>query len=258
MLIDTHAHINYFENPAKTVEESLEAGVKKIIVPGVTPDEFEQVFELAQKYDCILGALGVHPCDCEKFSADCANKMIELLKHPKMAAVGEIGLDYHWNKENIDEQKRVFEAQLEIAKALDLPVLIHNRDAHLDCFEILKNSGHKKVVMHCFSGSVEFAKQCVKEGWQIAIGGVVTFKNAKKLKDVAREIPLENIMLETDAPYLAPHPFRGEENSPKYLPFIAKEIANIKDIMYDEVVEITGLNALKFFNIKEDKNGAAV
>jgi TatD DNase family protein len=252
MLIDTHAHINYFKDPKKVIEESLAAGVKKIVVPGVTPEEFGQVAELSEKYDCIYGALGVHPCDCETFNNDAANKMTELLKHPKMVAVGEIGLDYHWNKENAKEQKRVFEMQLEIAKALDLPVLIHDRDAHLDCFEILKASGHKKIIMHCFSGSLEFAQQCVKEGWYIAIGGVVTFKNAKKLKDVAHEIPLENIMLETDCPYLAPHPFRGEENSPKYLPFIAKEIANIKDIMYDEVVETTGLNALKFFGIKEE------
>ncbi len=258
MLIDTHAHINYFEDPKKVVEESADAGVKKIIVPGVTPDEFEQVVELVQKYDCVYGALGVHPCDCDMFNAHAANKMTEFLKHPKMVAIGEIGLDYHWNKENIDKQKEVFEAQLEIAAALDLPVLIHNRDAHSDCFEILKKSGHKKVIMHCFSGSVEFARECVKQGYYIAIGGVVTFKNAKKLKEVAREIPLENIMLETDAPYLAPHPFRGEENSPKYLSFIAKEIANIKDIMYDEVVETTGSNALKFFNIKEKEDGAAV
>lgn len=249
MLIDTHAHIDFYDDPETVIRESLESDVGRVIIPGVEPTKFDKIVELAERYDCIWGCLGVHPQDAEKFNDDVANRMIELLKHPKMVAIGEIGLDYYHDKTFIDVQKEVFEKQLEIAKALDLPVVIHDRDAHHDSIEILKKFGIKKAIMHCFSGSLEFAQQCVKEGYLIAIGGVVTFKNAKKIKEVAAKIPLESIVLETDCPFLAPHPFRGEENSPKYLKFIAKEIANIKDITYDEVANVTTQNALKFFNL---------
>ncbi len=250
MLIDTHAHINYLKNPEVAIKEANASGVSKIIVPGVIPEEFDDIINLAEKYESVYVALGVHPSEASKFNKDVAGRMIELASHKKVIGIGEIGLDYYWDKTQVELQKEVFLNQLDIANLLSLPVIVHDREAHLDSFNIIKQSGVKKVLMHCFSGSVEFAKECVKEGFMIAIGGVVTFKNAKKMKDVVREIPISNIVLETDCPYLTPHPFRGEENSPKYLSFVAKEIANIKDMTYDDVMELTSQNALEFFNLR--------
>lgn len=251
MLFDTHAHIDYFSDPKTIVEQALEADVLKMVLPGVEPAKFAGIISLIEEYDCIYGALGVHPSDVDKFETTTAKQIANLATHPKIVALGEIGLDYYWDKDNKEKQKEVFKTQLEIAKALNLPVIVHNRDAHLDTIEILKKYEMKNVIMHCFSGSLEFARECVKLGWLLGIGGVVTFKNAKVVKEVVKEILLENLVLETDCPYLAPHPFRGEENSPKYLTFIAKEIANIKDIPISLVQEVTTENALKFFNIKE-------
>lgn len=250
-MIDTHSHIDMLENPDKSIKESIEAGVEHIILPSSSPDNFQNVIELSRSYDCISGALGVHPEDVLKFDNTVSKDIFNLIKqNDKIIAIGEIGLDYYWDKTNKEKQKDIFKCQLEIAKTLDFPVLIHDREAHLDTYEILKNFEMKKVIMHCFSGSVDFAKECIKEGWYLGIGGVVTFKNAKKMKEVVKDISLENIVLETDAPYLAPHPFRGEENSPVYLKFIAKEIANIKDTTFDCVDKITTQNAKRFFNLK--------
>ncbi len=247
-MIDTHSHIDMLENPEKEIEESLTNGVKKIIIPGVEPSTFDTITEYIDRYDCIYGALGVHPSEAQKFNNDVAKKMTLLAHHPKIVAIGEIGLDYYWDKTFVDIQKKVFQTQVEIAISLDLPVIIHDREAHLDTMNILKDLKYNKVIMHCFSGSKEFAKECVELGWYLGIGGVVTFKNSRKMKDVVKEIPLENIVLETDAPYLTPHPFRGEENSPKYLNLIAKEIASLKDISFEAVERQTTLNAEKIFN----------
>ena len=250
-MIDTHSHIDMLKNPEKEIEESIASGVKKIIIPGVEPSTFDTITEYIDRYDCIYGALGVHPSEAQKFNNDTAKKMMLLAHHPKIDAIGEIGLDYYWDKTFVDVQKKVFQTQVEIAISLGLPVIIHDREAHLDTFNILKDLNYNKVVMHCFSGSKEFAKQCVDLGWYLGIGGVVTFKNSRKMKDVVKEIPLENIVLETDAPYLTPHPFRGEENSPKYLNLIAKEIASLKDISFEAVEQTTTQNAEKIFNFNK-------
>ena len=248
-LIDTHAHIDMLSNPERGILEAREAGVKEIIIPSASEDSFENILELCDKFDDVYATLGVHPEDCEKFNNNTAKKIMDLAQHKKVVGIGEIGLDYHYTKENKDIQKRVFITQLEIAKILNLPVVIHDREAHFDTLEILKDSGLKKVLLHCYSGSVEFMKQCTKLGYKIALGGVVTFKNAKEPKEVAAAIELENLMLETDCPYLAPHPFRGQENSPKFIGFVAKEIANLRNIPYDSVVLQTSQNAREFFNI---------
>ncbi len=252
-MIDTHSHIDMLQNPEKEIEEALKNGVKKIIIPGVEPDTFDTITEYIDKYDCIYGTIGVHPSEAQKFNDEAAKKMTLLAQHPKMVGIGEIGLDYYWDKTFIDVQKRVFKTQLEIAKSLNLPVVIHDREAHLDTFEILKDYDMKNVILHCFSGSVEFAKQCVNSGWLLGIGGVVTFKNARKMKDVVKEIPIENIVLETDAPYLTPHPFRGEENAPKYLNLIVKEIANLKDLTPEFVINQTTKNAENIFNFNKEE-----
>lgn len=250
-LIDTHAHIYMLENPEMGIIEAHDAGVKEIIIPSAAEDDFEKVIDLCHRFSDTYATLGVHPEDCEKFTDETAKKMIELSKDEKVVAIGEIGLDYHYSKDNKDKQKRCFITQLEIAKMLDLPVVIHDREAHLDTLEILKQQEMKKVLLHCFSGSVEFMKECCALGYKIALGGVVTFKNAIEPKRVAEFVDLNNLMLETDCPYLAPHPFRGSENSPKYIGFIAKEIAKIKNIPYDSICLKTSQNAREFFNLKE-------
>ncbi len=247
-MIDTHSHIDMLKNPEKEIEAFLEAGVKKVIIPGVEPATFDTIIEYIDKYDCMYGALGVHPSEALKFDEASAKKMSLLAHHPKIIAIGEIGLDYYWDKTFVETQKKAFITQIEIAKSLNLPIIVHDRDAHLDTFNILREEECKNVVMHCFSGSLEFARQCVNEGWYLGIGGVVTFKNARKMKDIVREIPLEHLLLETDAPYLTPHPFRGEENSPKYLNLIAKQIADLKDIAAEDIIRQTTKNACTLFN----------
>lgn len=251
MLIDTHAHINMLSNPDEAIEESFKTDVGKIILPSASKDDFEPILKLCHKYNNLYALLGVHPEDCEKFDDATAKKIIELSKDEKVVGIGEIGLDYHYTKENIKAQKRCFQTQLEIAKNLDLPVVIHDRDAHKDTFDILDEFKPKKVLMHCFSGSVELMYQALDKGYKIAIGGVVTFKNAKTIKEVALKIPLDSLMVETDAPYLTPHPFRGEENSPKYIGFTVKEIANIKNLPYDTIANETTKNAKEFFSIED-------
>jgi len=249
MLIDTHAHIYMLNNPEMGIIEARDSGVDEIIIPSAAESEFESVLDLCHRFDKTYALLGVHPEDCENFSDATAKKIIELSHDEKVVGIGEIGLDYHYSKDNKEKQKNCFISQLEIAKMLNLPVVIHDREAHFDTFEILKSSGIKNVLLHCFSGSVEFMKQCSREGYKIALGGVVTFKNAIEPKEVAREVDIEDLMLETDCPYLTPHPFRGEENSPKYIGFVAKEIAKLKNITYDSVCIKTSENARKFFNL---------
>ena len=249
-MIDTHSHIDMLQNTDEAVKKSISAGVEKIVVPTSSPENFDDVISLCSKYDEIFGAVGVHPEDISKYGENTAKEIYNIAKNnKKIVAIGEIGLDYYWDKTQKEEQKKIFRAQIEIALNLNLPVLVHSREAHLDTFEILKETGIKKVIMHCFSSSLEFANSCIKEGWLLGIGGVVTFKNSRKLKEVVKNIPLESIVLETDAPYMAPHPMRGMENTPEYLPFIAREIALLKDITVEHVDKVTTKTAKEFFNI---------
>ena len=249
MIIDTHAHLDMLDDPKMAIEEAFEAGVEKIIIPSVEDETFDKVIKLAQEYENLYFLLGVHPSEAQKFNDETAKRIIEYAKHPKMKGIGEIGLDYYWDKTFVDVQKKVFKTQIEIANMLDLPVVVHDREAHGDTFDILEEMKPKKVLLHCYSGSLEFAKKCIEKGYFLAFGGVATFKNAKKVRQTIKEIPLEHIMLETDTPYLTPHPYRGEENSPKYIKLVAKEIALIKDTALSEVEIKTTNNAKEFFNI---------
>ena len=246
-MIDTHSHIDMLQNPEAEIKAAIEAGVEKIIIPGVEPDTFDKITEFIDKYDNVFGCIGVHPSEAQKFTDDTAKRIALLAHHPKMVGIGEIGLDYYWDKTFVDIQKKVFKTQIEIAMSMDLPVVIHDREAHLDTFNILKEANYNKVLMHCFSGSVEFARECIKEGWYLALGGVVTFKNAIKMKEVAVDIPLDRLLLETDAPYLTPVPFRGKENQPAYTKFVAEEIAKLRGISVEEVDRITTQNANEVF-----------
>lgn len=249
MLIDTHAHIDMQKDPIGSIERAFEAGVERIIIPAADPEKFDEIIKLIDKYEHVYGQMGVHPSDAQKFSDTVAKRIIELAGHKKVVAIGEIGLDYYWDKSFVDVQKRVLKTQIEIAHSLDLPIVVHSREAFLDTFEILEQMEAKNVLLHCYSGSLEFAHQCMKKGWFFSLGGVVTFKNAKKAHIVAKEIPLEHLMLETDCPYLAPVPYRGQENEPAYVNFVAKEIANIKDKTLNEVARATTANAKRFFRI---------
>lgn len=249
MLIDTHAHIDMLEDPESGIREARMAGIEEIIIPAADHRDFEKIINLCETHEKMYALMGVHPEYADEFNDDIAKKIIEFAKNKKVIGIGEIGLDYHYTKENKEKQKRCFITQLEIAKMLNLPVVIHDREAHFDTLEILKSAKVEKVLLHCFSGSVEFMKECTKLGYKIALGGVVTFKNAIEPKKIASEIDLKDLMLETDSPYLTPHPFRGQENSPKYIGFVAKEIAKLKNIPYDSVCMETSKNAREFFNL---------
>lgn len=254
MLIDTHTHIdmdNYKDRFDEVLATAKDYGVEKVVIPGVEPSGFKRIAELCEKYENVYGAVGVHPEDLDSYNEEGENLIREYLKQKKIVAVGEIGLDYYWDKSQIERQKEIFEKQILIAKEAGKPVLVHDREAHLDTFEILKKTKANDVgvVMHCFSGSPEFAMECVKEGFYIALGGVVTFKNAKKVKEVAKIIPLDKLLLETDAPYMTPVPYRGKENQPAYVKFVAQEIANLRNISFEEVAFRTTENAKKFLNL---------
>lgn len=250
MLIDTHAHLNMLENPAFEIAEARLSDVKEIIVPTAGAEDIDAVLKFSENDPDIYAALGVHPEYADDFDDEVAQTIINKARHNKVVAIGEIGLDYHYSTENKIAQKKCFSKQIEIAKELNLPIIVHDRDAHADTLEILKAQKVEHALLHCFSGSVEFMKECTKLGYKIAIGGVVTFKNAKTIKEVAQQVDINDLMLETDCPYLAPHPFRGMENGPKYIGFIAKEIARIRNISYDAVAVQTTKNAREFFNIK--------
>ena len=251
-MIDTHTHINMIEGI--TVEDVLknanENGVDKLIVPAANPKDFEGIMKLINKYDNVYGMLGVHPSDAKDWDDKLINEIKNLAQNKKIVAIGEVGLDYYWDKSFNDLQKEIFIKQIKLANELNLPIDVHDRDAHKDTFDILKeyNNG-SKVVMHCFSGSVEFAKECIKEGWYLGIGGVVTFKNAVKMKEVVQAVALEHILLETDAPYLTPVPYRGQENQPAYVKFVAGEIAKLRRITLEEVIRITAQTSELIFKI---------
>lgn len=251
-MIDTHTHINMIEGQSiiEVMKNARDAGVEKVIVPSAYPKDIDEIMSIVEKSINIYGMLGVHPTEARDWTDDLIEKIKEYSKHSKIVAIGEIGLDYYWDKSFNDIQKEVFIKQIKLANELNLPISIHDRDAHKDTFDILKEYNRcSDIIMHCFSGSVEFAKECIKEGWYIALGGVITFKNAVKMKDVAKEIPLEKLLIETDAPYLAPVPHRGEENQPAYIKYVAEEIAKIKGITFEEVDKATTQNAIKVFNI---------
>ena len=219
-MIDTHSHINMIESLSldEIIKNAFDNGIDKIIVPSAYPADMENIMDLINKYDNVYGMLGIHPSEVKSLDDSFIEKIKNYAINSKIVAIGEIGLDYYWDKSFNDLQKEVFIKQIKLANELNLPIDIHDREAHKDTYDIIQehNNG-SKVIMHCFSGSVEFARECVKAGFYLGIGGVVTFKNAVKMKEVAKDVPLEKILLETDAPYLTPVPFRGKENQPAYV-----------------------------------------
>lgn len=251
-LIDTHAHVDMLEDDVQTVLSEMEAhSVKKAIIPAVEVATQDKIVDIINKYDNLFGMIGLFPTEVKNYTDEYEKYLEELAKNnKKIVAVGEVGLDYYWDKTFVDIQKDVFIRQIKLANRLGLPIVIHDREAHKDSFDIIKE--HNKtsnVLFHCFSGSVEFMRECIKQGWYIALGGVVTFKNGIKVKEVAKEVPLERLVLETDAPYLTPVPYRGKPNKPAYVRYVAEEIASLRGIPLEELMDITTQNTERFFGI---------
>lgn len=249
-IISTHSHVNMLRET--NIDEAIQNAIDNKIVTIVPSSSAQDIFDtdkFIKKYNDVYGYVGVFPEEVKDFSDKTLADMEEIIKsNPKIIGIGEIGLDYYWDKSFKELQKEVFIKQIEFANQMNLPLNIHSREAHLDTLEILKKyNKNSTAIMHCFSGSLEFARECIKEGIYIALGGVVTFKNAKKTKEVAKNIPLEYLLLETDDPYLAPVPFRGKENQPMYVKYVAEEIANLRGITPEEVAKTSTENAKKIF-----------
>lgn len=252
MFIDVHAHLNdeKFENVESIVENALSEKVNKIITAGFDISSSRKNLEIASRFPNVFATIGIHPEMVDELEKDYLEVLKEMSKNKKVVAIGEIGLDYHFKDDNKELQKEIFVKQIELANFLDLPVVVHSRDAMGDTLELLKKHPPKKEsLLHCYSGSIESAKEFIKLGFSFSFGGVVTFNNAKNVVKVVEELPIEKIMLETDCPYMAPVPFRGKRNEPMYIPYIARKIAEIKNIEVEKIAEITTKNAEKMFKI---------
>lgn len=254
MLFDTHVHLNadqFEEDVEVVIKRAQEAGVSRMVVVGFDRPTITRAMELIEKHKELYAAVGWHPVDAIDMKDKDLEWIEELAAHPKVVALGEMGLDYHWDKSPKDVQKDVFRRQIRLAKKVKLPIVIHNREATQDIVDILKEESAGEVggIMHCFSGSAETALECVKMNFYISLGGPVTFKNAKKPKEVAEAVPLDKLLIETDCPYLAPHPYRGKRNEPAYVKLVAEEIAALKHLSYEEVADATMKNANTLFQL---------
>lgn len=254
-IINTHSHVNTLKET--NIDEALKRATNEgitTIVPSSSPNDIFEVDNFVKTHENIYGYVGVFPEEVKDFSGKTLSDMENIIKNnKKIIGIGEVGLDYYWDKTFKELQKEVFIKQIEFANDMNLPLNIHSRDAHLDTLEILKKyNKNSTAILHCFSGSFDFAKECIKEGIYIALGGVVTFKNAKKTKEVAQKLPLEFLLLETDDPYLTPVPYRGTENQPYYVKFVAQEIAELRNCSYEDICTQTTENALKIFNFYQD------
>lgn len=254
MLFDTHAHYysEAFDADRDAVLSALpEAGVGLVLCPGCDlPTSLESI-ALAEQYPHVYAAVGVHPENALGLPDDWPDRVRAMTKHPKVKAIGEIGLDYYWKEVPRDLQKEVFRTQLALAKELDLPVIVHDREAHADCLAIVKEFPGVRGVFHCYSGSAEDAKTLVKLGFHLSFTGTITFKNARKAPEVIAAVPMERLMVETDAPYMAPTPYRGKRCDSRYVYRMAETIAEIKGLSREEVERITTENGMRLFDIPE-------
>ncbi len=254
MIFDTHAHYDdeAFDSDREELFHQMgEAGIDFVVNIGANMASSRRTVAMCEQYPFLYGAVGVHPSDAEEINDSTLQELRQWMTKDKIVAVGEIGLDYYWPEPDRDIQKRALEAQIAMAKEGHLPIVIHSREAAKDTKDILSalHAGENGGVIHCFSYGKEMARDFLDMGFHIGIGGVVTFKNGKKLKEVVEYIPMDRILLETDCPYLAPVPYRGKRNSSLYLPYVAEEIARIKNISYEEVLNITMENAKNMYHI---------
>jgi len=255
MLFDSHAHLNdkkFKDDQDNVIMDAYNNDVKLIMLPGASLESSISAVKIANSYDFMYAAVGVHPHDVKTMTEATLEKIKNLSKDLNVKAIGEIGLDYHYNFSPVDSQKKWFENQLILAKYLNLPVIIHDRDAHKDVMDILTKFDSFKtgVIMHCYSGSKELALEYVKKGAYISFAGPITFKNAKKSKEAAIIVPLDKLLIETDSPYLSPEPFRGKRNEPKYVKFVAMTLAGLKGVSFEEISTATYNNAKKIFKIE--------
>jgi TatD DNase family protein len=254
MIFDTHAHYDderFDEDRQELLASMKDAGIGRIVNIGANMASSRTSLELAHRYDFIYAAVGVHPSDTQELDEDKIEELRILSRDPRCVAIGEIGLDYYWPEPDHELQKKWFRRQINLARQEKLPIVIHSRDAAADTLNILReeDAGECGGVVHCFSYSAEVARQCVDMGFYIGVGGVITFKNGRKLKETVDMLPLERIIIETDCPYLAPTPHRGERNSSLYLPLVVEAIAQIKGVSTEEVIRITEQNALQMYRI---------
>ncbi|OPL07501.1 MAG: hydrolase TatD [delta proteobacterium ML8_F1] len=255
MLFDSHAHINderYKDDRHEMIMRAYEGGVRWILVPGASLESSVSGVALTREYEFVYASVGVHPHEAGTMDDMTLEMIKDLARDPKVRAIGEIGLDFHYDFSPREIQRIWFKRQIQLARSLDLPVIIHDREAHREVFDMLV--AHKAfdhgVIMHCFSASKELALEYVNKGAYISLAGPVTFKNAKKAKEVALAVPLDRLLIETDSPYLTPEPFRGRRNEPDYVRFVAMTIAGIKGMTFDELGEATAENARKAFGIR--------
>lgn len=254
MIFESHAHYEdkQFDEDREALLESLwDNGISYVVNVSSSLETIKQTLELTKKYPFIYGSVGVHPEEAAQLNEDNFKWVREMTREDKVAAVGEIGLDYYWDEPEHSIQKKWFEAQMELAREINMPMIIHSRDAARDTLDMIKacHGGEPGGVIHCFSYGTDMAREFLNLGFYLGIGGVVTFKNAKKLKEVVEYMPLERILLETDCPYMAPVPNRGKRNSSLNLVYVAEEIGRIKGIAYDQVVEATERNAKNMYRL---------
>ena len=255
MLTDTHTHLNsdsFDGDRQEVIQRALDEGVTRIVNVGFNRETIPSSMELAESYDFIYTAVGWHPTDAKDMTPEDLEWIKQLCSHEKVVAIGEIGLDYHWDTSPKDVQARVFREQIRLARKLGMPIVIHNREAHQDILSILREEKAAEVggIMHCFSGSWETARQCLDMNFYISFGGPITFKNAKQPKEVLAKVPLNRLLIETDAPYLTPHPYRGKRNETSYVKLVAQAAAEIKGISFEELAEITTENAIRLLGLK--------
>lgn len=248
MYIDTHCHL--IKSEYDNIEEIMnQLAGNYAIVCGDSILTNDEVIDVIKKYDNLYGMIGIHPNELENVDDEYLKKLEENLKSNKIVGIGEIGLDYHYDNTDKEKQKEIFIKQLDIARKYNLPVTIHSRDAALDTYEIVKKYQDLRITYHCYSYSLEMAKLLLKQNVKFGIGGVLTFKNSKIIKEVVEFLPIENILLETDSPYLSPEPFRGLKNIPSNVTLVAEKIAEIKNIPYENVLKVTLENAIKQFDL---------
>ncbi|QWB99810.1 TatD family hydrolase [Mycoplasmatota bacterium] len=261
MLIDSHVHLNdeqLFTKIETLIEKAEKAGVVAYIVVGYDIESSKLAIELASMYDQIYALIGIHPSEASYIREEDLQWLERNLKHPKVKGIGEIGLDYHWDKSFMDKQKDLFIKQIKLANQYKMPISIHMRDATDDTYQILKEYKDKdlKGVMHCYSGSKEYMDKFIDLNMHISLAGPVTFKNANTPKEVAKHVPLDRLLVETDSPYLSPVPYRGKQNQPRNVEYIAKEIAKIKGISFDKLSDITYHNTVHLFDLTDLKKEA--
>ncbi|WP_435923242.1 TatD family hydrolase [Paenibacillus sp. DYY-L-2] len=254
-LFDTHTHMDAAQfdgDREEALQRALDQGVTRMINIGFNRETIPTTMKLAESYDFIYAAVGWHPQDAITMKEEDLDWIAELAKHEKVVAIGEIGLDYYWDTSPKDVQHEVFRKQIRLARELKMPICIHNRDAHEDVVRILREEKADEIggVMHSYSGSWEIAKMCLDLGFHLSFGGPITFKNAKQPKEVLAKTPLDRLLIETDAPYLTPHPFRGKRNETGHVRLVAEAAAELKGISVEELAEITTRNALERFGIR--------